>query len=999
MSSTASVEKRDIQRRWARRLLATLAAAALLPAAAFAEDERLIDLGQGKWTQEFRLPDSYLPDGFIRDPTNRHWIMKGIDPTGLDRAHTRQYAIMPTAYVANWPMSPRPGDPACPMGYASGAPFILRPTLGGWFRQGYQTETAYQFDFIFQVDSAVIGMYFDVREATFVVGLTHVPRPSVVEIEQVVRQFVNAYRKLVADRGWTNLAGKPPSVLAGSTGTVAAPPPSVPVTPPPTPTVETKSEPTPPTESTPPPIENAQVEPPPADTTNTDLASEHESAVNPSDVLPPTDAANHDATLTEASTSDEESPVTAGEAATGATAVGLLGLLGSFLMLKASGLGLGDVMDGLRRSVPPIAPPEPAHHDGEVNDAGDVWSAEDRGWVGRNLYDQERARRTYIDDVNEQALHTRDAGVADAAATWVQSQKDLQATIIEGPKRLARKLEILDKIAEAEREQDHYSETREVLGNFGQNLLDERDELERDASWLLTKGFQGADRVLRDPDNWAAVGRGVVMPIVHPVDTLVDSAVLLGKGALLVNAVGNHMLHHPWDTTLQITGYENFSRALDSHVPIGQRLGCAVMGAADVTMTFGGLAQKGAAVAGRTVDAWRRTAEIEKIKATMTLSEAEQARKGAWAVGQANAEANVERFLKNPNDPEVLKAIQSDHRAINAINRDPEVARKFNEAIAKRTVPAEAATKAQLEKQLADEGLDLSKHEVRPNYVTNPTAKVRAGADADVTYSIYNKEGQWVRDVPASQVKDVRAGEYYKAWHDGAEAPTKAAAEDFSKTMRQEHIDRLKADAYGRTPEDLNKTLRRPDAPLDDPEQIGKAIGHKTSEELAKADEMRNAAQAERAASRAAESAGDTAKAAEHAEKAAAHAERAEEASGYGYRQAPKQAANVLEPRAEAARAAGQAVGETPEHITFGVELTKRIEATGAGHLSPVEAEKIYQAKFPGKRLGDLGHEIGDRVAAIDKGAAVLKPPPAVTAEQAARAGWIAGAASRDKDQ
>ncbi len=48
---------------------------------------------------------------------------------------------------------------------------------------------------------------------------------------------------------------------------------------------------------------------------------------------------------------------------------------------------LYDPVSGTFRTPPP---PLPQHQDGDVNDRGEVWSAEDRGWIGRNMYDWER---------------------------------------------------------------------------------------------------------------------------------------------------------------------------------------------------------------------------------------------------------------------------------------------------------------------------------------------------------------------------------------------------------------------------------------------------------------------------------------------------------------------------------------------------------------------------------------------------------------------------------
>ncbi|MEP3049725.1 MAG: hypothetical protein ABJL55_17875 [Roseibium sp.] len=84
--------------------------------------------------------------------------------------------------------------------------------------------------------------------------------------------------------------------------------------------------------------------------------------------------------------------------------------------------------------------------DGDENANGDVWSDEDGGWIGRNLYDQEKERREYIKSVNERPneedkditeLKQRiregklEGEILSSRLGYVETQKDLLDSVLE----------------------------------------------------------------------------------------------------------------------------------------------------------------------------------------------------------------------------------------------------------------------------------------------------------------------------------------------------------------------------------------------------------------------------------------------------------------------------------------------------------------------------------------------------------------------------------------
>ena len=77
--------------------------------------------------RQFRLPDAYLPDGFRRDPKNRHWVEKRVDPA-CNESYCNRYALLPGGYCSTREISARPGDANAPMGI--GGTFTAR-TIGG----------------------------------------------------------------------------------------------------------------------------------------------------------------------------------------------------------------------------------------------------------------------------------------------------------------------------------------------------------------------------------------------------------------------------------------------------------------------------------------------------------------------------------------------------------------------------------------------------------------------------------------------------------------------------------------------------------------------------------------------------------------------------------------------------------------------------------------------------------------------------------------------------
>lgn len=81
--------------------------------------------------------------------------------------------------------------------------------------------------------------------------------------------------------------------------------------------------------------------------------------------------------------------------------------------------------------------------DGDENDYGEVWSDEDGGWIGRNLYEQEKKRRAHIKALNEKSNRGQAKDVKEFYDAWQKSVKTgkLQPKVF---KQVAEKKKELD---------------------------------------------------------------------------------------------------------------------------------------------------------------------------------------------------------------------------------------------------------------------------------------------------------------------------------------------------------------------------------------------------------------------------------------------------------------------------------------------------------------------------------------------------------------------------
>lgn len=687
-------------------------------------------------------------------------------------------------------------------------------------------------------------------------------------------------------------------------------------------------------------------------------------------------------------TQDEEiSPATT---ALGTIAVSGITALGAGLMMLGMGVTPKDLIDGVRElfggaATPPTVPPLPppiTHRDGDANEFGEVWSDEDRGWVGRNLYEEEKARRTWIADKAVTDLQSgQSEDVKKAYDKWQESQRKLEEVREEG-RMLIKKENLREWVRDRERdlqEQNYWSDVKNnFLVNVDKELTDlphETFEICRETAKALKSGVvtvtgavkSGVDTVadvLSDATNWEIIratgaqtatdiigsplqSAGKVNKFYHDVARGTGSTVgkiASGAGNLAVNIVAN-----PVEMIKAVTGYENWSKALDYNVPLSKRIGHALMGTVDTVSMFGGALvketgaaiAKGAEAADKIVDAAK--ADMLATKAddlARKLGPDDIARHNAWELGEQQAKQKV-ATLQASKSPEELRAavleIQGDKRGLQMLNRDArELKATFNQEIRSIYKETDAAVETRLKDALRQKGADMDRYDLKPTHATNPSKDpFKIGADRDITYSLYDKKtGQWVRDVPADKVQKVYDEEFFKAAH-GKPPTSVQEATDFAKKMDQQCVDARHAEAYGRSPADLQTALKQPGTPFSDPTQVGKTISYKSHEWYGRA---------------------------EHAMQSG-KAVDAEKFMSEGFRQTTKQFDNILVQRHDALRQAGaEGLKNIPDRMQKAIGALKSAEEG----VSPVLIQqRIKQLGYDSP--GDLATQIGEYVEAMDK--------------------------------
>ena len=982
----------------------------------WSDEDRELDVSHdsGAWMRQFKLPDEYLPQGFKRDSKNQHWIIQSVDPGGAEDDYCRRYSVQPNSYVSNRELSAKPGDPKCPYGYSDAEKFS-KFTVGNWTgyrRIVFRNEDRYQFNASFKVGSAVVGFYIDAGAAHAKAPRSPtIPRPSEAEIMQTLEALVNSYARYIQDKGWMN-AESSDSAGSDSTGVDGQPGDSSSVSP-----------------------EKALL------------------AVAGGSMLLTLGAflqlwgmgglqnlGDFRGAL-ESLFSSSGSEVTETE-----TAVPETGAVQEVEVIPKE--PEAPVPESVIQEpvIPEIVIPDPVPSGFEYQ--GKVWYQPpwDKGgsyWMDKSDYSSMRSmmrqgkewsdRWGWVDPEEGKAMDAQSTAAWDAYKSDTdQDIKTLTANIQESQEKLAeirekqteleRIEQLRERLGELERQREldnsfatqlqdtakHYVEgvnkdLDALPGDLQRLALDAAREV-RDTTGAVITAAGDTVSDLTNGDNWKAVGQATVDTardlILHPVDSSVkvgDTVKDVGKGAIKAAGVAGQVVaaiaSHPVDFAEAVVGIDNWRKALDPNVPVGERVTRALYGAVDGVLNFtsGGTkaAVKGmeagldgvnlvkgaetgldAAKAADAASDAAKTADIaaDAAKTVDTASDTaritpkldDPARVQAWEAGRMAGQQKADKLaeaLKSGDASEIKQALvdcQKDKHAIGALNKgDDSIKTAYNQNM--KQLITDDVDKAVKEKIAQRYGLDPKDVEVvKP---TNPTAKPKVGSDLDFTVKVKAKPGEIVpdpnkpgnfiqvkpgdnltKDVPIKDAQEIYNRELYSKVK-GEPIPTdpekfKAFQADADKLAHDmDHVagNRVGAESYGASQQDLEVILQKSGGRFTDPEQAGMVASYKSTHLYQQAENI-----------------------------AKVDPGKAEQLVADGMRQTTKQYSNLIETRMSVLQSKGVEAA-VDSKLTKAVGILKQVETSG---MAPAKAEALLKAEMNMSK-DDVANMLGAQLAKL----------------------------------
>jgi hypothetical protein len=955
------------------------------------DEDREIDVSHdpGAWMRQFKLPDEYLPAGFKRDSRNQHWIHQSVDPGGAEDPYCRRYSVQPNSYVSNRKLSAKPGDPKCPIGYGDADKFS-KFTIGSWTgyrRIVFRNEDHYQFNALFKVGSAVVSFYIDAGAAQAKAPKSpKIPCPSEAEIMQTLELFLNSYARYIKAKGWMNAES---SDSAGS------------------------------------------------DSTGSDGTPGDSASVSPEAVLLAVAGGSMVMTLGAflqlfgmgglQSLKDIRGTL---EGLFGSSETDMPdaepGLQEPEVIPKAEvipkepeALGTESIIQAPVTSEIVIPDPIPSGFEYQ----GKVWYQPpwDKGgpyWMDKSDYSSMRSlmrqgkewsdRWGWVDPEEGKAMETQRTTAWDAHKSDTdQDIKALTANIQESQKKLA---EIQEKRAELERIEQmrerlaELERQRELDNSFATQLkdtaknyvagvnkdldalpgdlqrlaLDAAREL-RDTTGAVITAARDTVSDLTNGDNWKAVGQATVDTakelILHPVDSSVKVGDNYKSAAgAAANAVVA-MTSDPVAFTEALVGIDNWRRALDPNVPVGERVSRALYGAVDGVLNFASGGTKAAVKgmeagldginlakgaetgldAAKAVDA---AADAAKITAKLD----DPGRMQAWEAGRLAGQQKADKLaeaLKSGDAGEIKKALvecQKDKHAIQTLNKgDDAIKTAYNQNM--KQLIADDVDKVVKEKIAQRYGLDPKDVEiVKP---TNPTGKPKIGSDLDFTIKVKAKPGEIVpdpskpgnfiqvkpgdnltKDVPVKEAQEIYNRELYGKVR-GEPIPTdpekfkafQAEADKLAHDMDHVAGHRVGAESYGASQQDLEVILQKSGGQFTDPEQAGMVASYKSTHLYQQAENI-----------------------------AKVDPHKAEQLIADGMRQTTKQYNNLIETRVGVLRSQGIEAAVDPR-LTKAVDILKQVEKKG---MAPASAEALLRSELKMSR-DDVANMLGGQLAKLHR--------------------------------
>ena len=520
-------------------------------------------------------------------------------------------------------------------------------------------------------------------------------------------------------------------------------------------------------------------------------------------------------------------------------------------------------------------------------------------------------------------------------------------------------------------------------GDLQRLALDAAREI-RDTTGAVITATSDTVEDLTNGDNWKAVGQAAVDTardlILHPVDSSVkvgDTVKSAGRaGIKAAGAAGNvvaGIAANPIGFVEAVTGIDNWKKALDPNVSVGERVARALYGAVDASLNF--------ASGGAKTVADGMEAGLDAVKAADAATDAAKAAKGAdaaadaakitaklddparvkaWEAGRLAGQQKADKLaeaLKSGDASEIKKAIvecQKDKHSIQALNKgDDSIKVAYNQNMKK--LITDDVDQVMKEKIAQRYGVDPKDVEiVKP---TNPTAKPKIGSDLDFTVKVKAKPGEIVadpnkpgnfiqvkpgdnltKDVPIKDAQNIYNRELYSKVT-GEPIPTdpekfkafQAEADKLAHDMDHVAGHRVGAESYGASQQDLEVILKKSGGQFTDPEQAGMVASYKSTHLYQQAENI-----------------------------AKVDPGKAEQLVADGMRQTTKQYNNLIETRVGALQGQGIEAAVDPR-LTKAVDILKQVETKG---LPPSKAEDLLRGQLNMSK-DDVANMLGGQLAKL----------------------------------
>lgn len=596
---------------------------------------------------------------------------------------------------------------------------------------------------------------------------------------------------------------------------------------------------------------------------------------------------------------------------------------------------------------------------------GKVWS-DAWGWIdpkegaaldAQRAADWDRFKSTQDSGIKaiQQQIQDTQQKIAQLQAQRAQAQKQFEID------------QLRDRLAQLEKDRQYANSLGGQLKAAAQHfasgvakdakaLPGELLELAKEAAKKTKDALSAAGSALADPDNYKAAGQAAIDTAKQLIVNPMDSASKLGAaGKTAAGMAGNlaaGIAANPVGFAKGLIGIDNWEKALDPNVPVGERVARALYGAVDASFN---LASGGTKAAVKGLEAGLDASKTAKLAAKLD----DPARIKAWEAGRLAGQKKVDDLknaLKSGDADGIKKALvncQQDKHATQTLNRgDDSLKSAFNEGIKKHVLDdVDHMTRQKIAQRYGVDPKDVEI--VTP---ANPSTTPKVGSDRDFTIRVKAKVGEIVpdpdkpgnfikvkpgdhltKDVPIKDAQAIYNRELYSkvTGESIPNDPTKfnayqAQADKLAHDMDHVPGHRMGPESYGRSQKDLDAIIdpAKRGGQFSDPQQVGMAASYKSTHLYQQAEGL-----------------------------AKIDPHKAEQLIADGMRQTTKQYNNLIEPRVGVLQGQGVPAAVDPK-LTQAVGILKKVETQG---LAPAMAEKMLKDQM-GLSKDDVARMLGSQL-------------------------------------